>query len=179
MFGKTNDPVFPPHSQRLQSKDAKAVTAYITHVYHQHFLAYTLFQRATSLLCNETPNNPEAECINQEITRGCLHSENQCWNWRSDRWHLELHHLKVTKSVLCQYRSCLWHNLLVSCLLQRAVEVGLSIPPSTHLSKEIKALSNANTSMHTDSRKTRRDSLLHYANISEELQQKTVLLGRS
>ena len=83
-----------------------------------------------------------------------------------------MHYLKVTKSVLCQYRGRLWCQFSVSRLLQRAVEVDLTIPPPDHLSEEIKALSNAIASMHTDARKTRRDFLLHQANISEELQQK-------
>ena len=82
LFGNTQDPIFPSHSWRLQSKDAKAVTIYITNVY-KHFLAHNLFQRAISLFCNEAPNHAEVNCIDQDITQGCIytrliHSENQC-----------------------------------------------------------------------------------------------------
>ena len=52
------------------------------------------------------------------------------------------------------------------------MEVDLIVPPPTHLSKKIEALSNAIASMHTDSRKIRQDFLLHCANGCEKPQQR-------
>ena len=152
--------------QRCQGSDSLYQTCLQTRFGSQ------LFQYATSLLvCNETPNHAKAECIDQEITWGCLHSEHQCQKYRLGSRHLELHDHKVNMLVLCQYTSHLQRHLLVYCLLQQTKEVDLTIPSFDHLSEEIKARSNAITSIHTDSRKSKSNFLLHCANVSEELQQ--------
>ena len=44
IFGNTQDPVYPANSRKLNSKDAKAVSAYIPSVYHIYYI--TIYSNA-------------------------------------------------------------------------------------------------------------------------------------
>lgn len=77
LFGKIDEDVTNANARSLSSKNAKSVSKYIIAL-HQYLMDPNVFERLRQLNFITDDNVVELEKIDQDITRGCKHSENQC-----------------------------------------------------------------------------------------------------
>jgi len=152
------------------SSDKSATTQYI-HAVHHHLSHNNVFNRIKDLMESPRPNGAEAEAIDREITRACMHGESKCKRRCKSYWSVELHQTRRDLSIFCQLRSRRKRKLSCNSLLQRATEIGTTIDAditTAGIATRISELKAKVKSLHQQSAAKREAELLEKANIADD-----------